>query len=222
MNIRNLTVLKSNKHYRVNDLYNQCGPRWEQDRQVILTDPQYRETFLYHYLKNKKHEQDINTFKQAVIQIGDKKMYPKPTDTELVVHLRMGDSMGTDDEFNTTDRVPDLLGKFDEIKNVIENNDEIDKITVVTALHFGDCELEDLHHYTDETYNRNIQFLTKLEQQINSIGHEMNLVSNQDIDKDIYYMIHSKHFIPSISNLTRWIVIPCADQQSIKIYTKSK
>lgn len=222
MDVEKLAVLKSNKHYRVNDLYNQCGPRWEQDRQVILTDPRYRETFLYHYLTSKKHEQDIKTFKRVVIQIGDEKLYPRPTDTELVVHLRMGDSMCTDINFNTTDRVPDLLDKFDEIKNVLESDREIDKISVVTALHFGDCEIEDKFYYTDETYNRNIQFLTKLEQQINSIGHEMNLVSNQDIDKDIYYMIHSKHFIPSISNLTRWIVIPCTDQQSIKIYTQSK
>lgn len=212
MNVKKIAVIKSNKHYRVSDVYNRQGPRWEQDRQVILTDPQYKETFLYHYLVNKKKEQDIETFKRVVYKIGSEKHYPKPTDTELVVHLRMGDSMGTNDEFNVSDRIPDLINKFDEIRNALQCNAQINKISVVTALHFGDCEIEDKYHYDIETYERNISFLLDLEEKINALGYNVSLVSNQDIDRDIYYMACSKHFIKSISNLTRVIISNCVDK----------
>ncbi|MCW5213712.1 hypothetical protein VU04_12525, partial [Desulfobulbus sp. TB] len=87
----NIKILKTNQVYRVSDLVFCRGIRWKQDRETILSDPQYRETILHDYLTQKRYERDLEIFKRVVREHQAK--YEKPFTDCLVIHLRLGDVM---------------------------------------------------------------------------------------------------------------------------------
>lgn len=210
-----LALLKSNTTYRLGDVFLRAGNRWKQDRHTILTGTKYDGTILKEYLLNKTHERDYTTLKNVINQIGDEKQYLQPDKNELVVHLRTGDSMDTEIKYNNSARIPDLTDKINQIKRVISattENNQIEKITAVTALHFGNEAATGLFQYSDEIYTRNIEFLEGFIKNINDIGFELNIMSNSEIDRDIYYMARSKHYLPSISNISK-IISKCVDEK---------
>ena len=77
--------LKSNKHYRINDLFFGWGIRWESDREKILSDPDYKGTILFDYLSKKKQELDYPLFKEIVQSKTKQFSYPIPDKDELVI-----------------------------------------------------------------------------------------------------------------------------------------
>ena len=90
---------------------------------------------------------------------------------------------------------------FEEKFHQFKNN-KIEKISIVTALHFGANEINQKYFYTDEIYNENIVFLKDFENKINDLGYELSLVSNNDFDLDFCYMVSSKHFVKSVSQIS--------------------
>lgn len=210
---RQLVVLKSNRVYRVGDLFLRAGERWRQDRDTILTDSKYKDTILYHYLTHKNKERDYAAFREAVIYHGTKKEFQSPIANELVIHLRTGDSMDLTLPYNISNRIPDLERKINKIKHITNIVKDITKISIVTALHFGDDDIHDSNHYNENIHNSNIKYLQGLERDVNNLGYELNLVSNSDIDQDIFYMMKSKHFLKSISNLSD-IIARCTSQDT--------
>lgn len=194
-----LKILKENKVYRVGDLFFRAGVRWEKDRESILNEEKYKDTILFHYLTNKKREFDYEAFYQAVKIVSLQKNYKKPLDDELVIHLRLGDVMSNFD------------GRYFAMKNIYNdfyrkiNIKNIKKATIVTALHFGANEVNNLFFYNKRDHQRSLDLLELIKTQTKQIGLDLNIYSNEDIDADLSYMCYSKMFVPSLATMMKII-----------------
>jgi len=199
----NVAVLKENKHYRFSDLFFEKGIRWKRDRNVILNDNKLKDSILRQYLEQKTKEKDYEILKQIIKDYMFKNNLKLPSKSELVIHLRCGDIFEKIDQCSK-DAVENqhLL-----IKNLLKNqkkifNNKINKVSVVTAMHFGANELNNKYFYSEEVYNENIKFLEFFEGVVNQIGYELNLVSNNDFDQDLCYMASSNFFLKSFSQIS--------------------
>lgn len=212
----NIKVLKENKHYRFSDLFFKKGVRWEQDRNTILNDSKFKGSILRQYLEQKTKEKDYEILKKIIKDYMFKNSLKYPTKSELVIHLRCGDIFKKD---------PNLFVKVSKqykiIDNLIKNQKkiftkDINKVSVVTAMHFGANELIGKYFYSEEVYNENIKFLEFFEDILNKIGYELNVVSNIDFDQDLCYMASSHFFLKSISQISN-ITERCLNKNT-KVY----
>lgn len=203
-NFRNdVRVLKENKHYRFSDLFFKKGIRWENDRNTILNDIKFKDSILRQYLEQKTKEQDYETLKEIIKDYISKNNLKCPSESELVIHLRCGDIFEKIDKADAR-RVKKQYILIDNLfkkqKKIFTN--KINKVSVVTAMHFGANELNQKYFYSKEVYNENIKFLEFFEGVINNIGYELNIISNNDFDQDLCYMAGSNFFLKGISNVT--------------------
>jgi len=211
-----LKVLKENKHYRFSDLFHRWGVRWNFDRNYILRKDEYKNSILRKYLEQKTKEIDYKTLNKIVKEYSCKKNLKLPKASELVIHLRCGDYFDKK-EGNCWQKAlnqENVLYKLLDQNFPQFQNNGIEKITIVTALHFGANELNNRYFYSDEIYNENLKFLKNVESKINSLGYELNLVSNNDFDLDFCYMANSNYFIKSTSNVSD-IIEKCLRENTI-------
>lgn len=213
----NVRVLKENKHYRFSDLFFKHGMRWEKDRNTILNDIKFKDSILRQYLEQKTKERDYKTLKEIIKDYISKNNLKSPSESELVIHLRCGDI------FEKIDKTSKDMsaGQHRLIKNLLKYQkeiftNEINKVSVVTAMHFGANELTQKYFYSKEVYNENIKFLEFFEGLINNIGYELNIVSNDDFDQDLCYMAGSNFFFKGISKINN-IVEQCLAKNA-KVY----
>lgn len=218
---KNLSILKDNKVYRVGDLFNETGIRFEKDMQTILSEPEYQNTILYRYLTCKKNVRDFASMKQAIVEFALQNSTKTPGENELVIHMRTGDIFEKIDAFDTN-KVDVTLDFYNDFFSKYQFDLEmIDKITVVTALHFGSNELNGKYYYKEETVMKNIEFLKTFEQQVNDQGYDLNIVSNTSTDNDMCYMCNSKHYVPSLSPFSL-LMSECMIRSDAIIYTQNK
>ena len=217
-NVRNnVRVLKENRHYRFSDLFFKFGIRWEQDRNTILNDIKFKDSILKQYLEQKTKERDYETLKEIIKGYISKNNLKCPSEAELVIHLRCGDI------FEETDKAcaRRVRKQYVLIDNLLKKQKqiftkEINKVSLVTAMHFGANELNNKYFYSKEVYNKNIKFLELFEGAINNIGYELNIISNNDFDQDLCYMAGSNFFLKSVSKVTN-IVQRCLVKNA-KVY----
>lgn len=221
-NFRNdVRVLKENKHYRFSDLFFKKGKlRWEKDRNTILNDIKFKDSILRQYLEQKTKEQDYETLKEIIKDYTSKNNLKCPSESELVIHLRCGDIFDKIDKFDKGK----VKKQYILIDNLLKNQkkiftNKINKVSVVTAMHFGANELNNKYFYSEEVYNENIKFLEFFEGVINKIGYELNIISNNDFDHDLCYMVGSNFFLKSISKVTD-IIEECLGENA-KVYSFS-
>ena len=199
-----LKVLKENKFYRFSDLFFKKGIRWKSDRDTILEKDEYKHTILRKYLEQKTKEYDYDTIKKIIRKYISENNLEQPSSSELVIHLRCGDYFDKKEKNYwelTLKQKYNLYKLFEEKFHQFKNN-KIEKISIVTALHFGANEINQKYFYSDEIYNENIIFLKDFENKINDLGYELSLVSNNDFDLDFCYMVNSKHFVKSVSQIS--------------------
>ena len=79
----------------------------------------------------------------------------------------------------------------------------IKKVTIVTALHFGANEVNNLFFYNKRDHDRSLDLLQSIKSQTERLGLEVNIYSNEDVDADLSYMCYSKMFIPSLATMMR-------------------
>ena len=210
-----IKVLKENKYYRFSDLFFGRGIRYEYDRNTILSDNKFKDRILRKYLEQKIKEQDYDTLRKILKDYISKNDLNLPLPSELVIHLRCGDIFTRGVKEKLVYKFIDNLLKNE--KNIFSN--KIDKVSIVTAMHFGANELNNKYFYSEEVYNENIKFLEFFENKINDIGYELNIVSNNDFDLDLCYMTSSNHFFKSISMVSN-IIERCLDKNA-KVYNKN-
>lgn len=201
----------TNNPYRFSDVFSLGIPETD----IILNDPRYAESILAEYLTTKKRDKDISTLKEVTNRHSQK--YSKPDENELVFHLRLGDAGW--DQFNFIDELDKYIHK-----------DQFSKITVVTALHFGNRnENYSRSNYTEGggiTWKRQKHltyawdFLYKLENKINSIGYDLNIYSHKNVDKDICYMTQSNYFVPHYRRFSALMLALLNDKAEVLIVGK--
>lgn len=192
-----IEILKENSIYRLSDLIQRKGVRWQQDRNRILEDPAYNGTVLYDYLTNMANEDDWITLKAVVERHA--KRYLAPSDNELVVHLRLGDIMAESEEFKSRSFHKSLrvYGAFDiDLPNAIE------KVTIVTALHFGANELNGKYFYSEQAHERSLEVIEALKAILLSRGLPLNIQSSSKIDMDFCYLVGARYLVKSFSQMS--------------------
>lgn len=234
-----IKILPENSFYRVGDIFNGTGnPRWLSDRQEILSNPLYRGTILYRYLKGTEAadvisndffrdktgeavEKDYAFFKECVDYVGTQGNFEKPSSSELVIHVRLGDVF-IEKHFRCRKRVRLLTERYHR-EDFFDNIDmsSIDKVTVVTAMHFGAStkglskefskklrkeDRKKKYFFSEAAVDASIEFISDFENRVNQAGYELNIFSNEDIDRDIFYMCRSMHFVPTESGISDLLV----------------
>lgn len=213
-------ILKSNSAYRVADLIHYKDPNWKIWTNQILHDPQYEDTILRDYFNKKRKDPDIQTLKDIIWEHIDRKNYPTASDSELVVHVRLGDRL---DEktliYNENSIYKRSLEFYDTFLENIPQEIEISKVTVVTALHFGDFKFINKFHHTQVAEDRSFEVLDLIKQRVEEKELEFGIVSNDDVDRDLAYMASSKYFIQSFSEMS-FLASQCLREDAVIIPAK--
>lgn len=219
-----LKVLKENKFYRFGDLiFKDGGGRWESDREVVKNNDEFKNTILCKYLTqlHGDSEPDFELLKKIVQEHTLEHRCEIPEENELVIHLRLGDIFQKSKyEKLRVKRLKRSVDRLFEKDNILNSNpDALDKITIVTALHYGANETNGKHFFNKLSYNQNLSFLRNFEGRINERGFELNLVSNEKTDLDLCYMVNSKYFAMGCSSFSHIIAKCMNDDVHIMDYT---
>ena len=197
--INNIKTLKHNSDYRVTDVIYKKPERWEHSGNTVLKNEKYNETILQEYLKMNGlyNKPNLEVLLKLIKKYNSDNNLPIPQNNEIVIHLRMGDVV-VHDWFLSKNYIK-------LINNILNKNNNINKLTFVTCFAYQEWSKESLHlrknaplwEYTEEKQNKNIEKINIL---FNDILHffpnmEINIYSNCDIDKDMCYCVLSKNFI---------------------------
>ena len=206
--IEDINIYKSNRHYRLGDVILQRGLRWTHDRDVILNDSIYDNSFLKTYLYHCNRDTiDDHALLKAVEEhtrnIGT-------LDNHLYLSIRTGDVLMTPEGkydiknchgtgYRSFLLNPELL--YEKIITV-KTATNIKSIQLITAMHFGDNEKHNTWRYNDEIVQKNKVHLLEILQYINeninlTITHDNNkhLTAIQQIDHDFLTLCTAKHII---------------------------
>jgi hypothetical protein len=200
-----IKILKENKVYRIADLFYMDGTRWEIDRATIVHSKEYKNTILYDYMLKKTGEFDYDAFKSITLKHSEKYEL-KPEEDDLVFHLRLGDVFDVNGETKIYNRAD---WSYLQYKVFFRKNREfletLNGVKVVTALHFGSDELTGDFYYTDEHYTESMKFFDYFCGRLQDFGCNVDVISNENIDQDICYMMQAKHFVPGLTKLSTLI-----------------
>ena len=193
-------TIKENSDYRIGDILYQRGPRprWKDSLEKVKKLKKYENTILQNYLiKNRSNKLNYKLFLKCINSFNQNstKRINKPKDNEIVMHLRLGDRV-THENFLKKDFIS-------EIREKINKNNKIDKITIVTCYQYAPFPKDMLHLlgrdsfiYTEEKQNKNKKALSDLIKEIEkNFLIEVKIFSNKDIDMDLFYCVLAHHLI---------------------------
>jgi len=83
-------------------------------------------------------------------------------------------------------------------------------------LHFGSDELTGDFYYTDNHYIESMKFFDYFCGRLHDFGCSVDVISNENIDKDICYMMQSTHFVPGLTKLST-LISTCIENDA-KLY----
>ncbi len=197
-----LAVLKTNSVYRVNDVFIKGGIRWREDRDEILSNDVYKNTILRKYLEKEAELVNYDLLRNIILEHGELLGYKKPMNNELVFHFRLGDLMMKDYNFKALKNK--IKNFFKQIEIIEENN--IEKVSLVTALHFGANDKNGKFFFSEQSYANSIECIELFRNLlVQKTGMNMNLVSNKEVDKDLYYLTTAKHYVPTLRGFSELI-----------------
>ena len=208
-------LLKENKFYRIADIVNRTGKRWEQDREKILSDEKYKDTILKKYLTCKKNEPDLECLKKIIKEHGEANNFEKPSANEIVIHLRTGDILNPIiPRHRTMHMNPWRENLFKALPKILKENN-IEKVTLVTALHYGANEIHNRFFYEEESHYRSLQYINSIKVGISNITNKETFIfSNKEIDRDFFYLKSANHYIPSNVGSFSSLIIELLDDSS--------
>jgi hypothetical protein len=206
--INKIVMLKENshdgrKHYRLGDIIRQDGHYWKESIEFILNQDLYKDSILRRYLEccphNNLKEKNKNYLPVLTNIINDKikEGFELPRDDELVIHLRLGDTV----EFKW------FLQK-DYCKIIKEYIDKfnIKKVTFCTAFHYGNNLEYNKWIYTHEKHQLNILKLTEVFTKVIELFNIIiDVKSSIDVDKDIIYMVKAKYLLEDHGGFSKLI-----------------
>lgn len=209
-----IKVLKNNSHYRVRDVIYKKGPRWKNSMHHIINDDIYNDTILKEYILQNRNKRDrlkpvnLKLLKNIINNHVITKKYKIPNVNELVMHLRLGDTV-TNSWY---------MGRpyLEYIAQSLQNNKNINILTIVTCFAYQPWSTDSLHLkvpksgdwiYTQEKHNQNVQSIETLLNKINNtFDIPIRIVSNTNIDKDMCYCASSKNFLPDGGNFSNLLL----------------
>jgi hypothetical protein len=206
--ISKIELIKQNSDYRVSDIINKSGCRWEHSGDQVLNSGKYEGTILHEYLKTNGLYADKNLplLFNIIKDYTSKHNLELPDNNTLVVHLRLGDMCEIPSKF--------LVRKYkDDIIMIIKSRPNINNIKIVTCFQYGEWSKESLHikpegtplwNYTEKKHEKNIKALKKVFNDIlANINLPIDIISNTIIDHDFCYCVLSDNFMMDTGGFSR-------------------
>lgn len=187
-----ITIMKSNPHYRLGDIIFQVGARWKHDHDIIANNDNYKNTILRTYIDNKKINTKIDEkcLSRVIKQFGEDVKTDKNT---LYINIRLGDVVTNWDGGISA---PNCAGKnksvfiynnnklLQKIRRAVENNNDINHIQFVTSLHFGDNKIHNRFFYTQEAVQENRILFDQIIKKITTeFDQSVSVHNNQSADQ---------------------------------------
>jgi hypothetical protein len=122
----------------------------------------------------------------------------KSDSNELCINLRCGDIV-TDNQWHKSCYIFNKDKLLENIDKMFSN--QIEKITIVTALHYGSDEIDNRFFFNDKNYNLNLKYLSSIFEKLNKTYKlPINIFcTNSDdlrfIDEQFVKLIYSKFCI---------------------------
>ena len=224
-------IMPSNPVYRIGDIiYRRYS--WKKERRIILEDPKYKESLLFSYLSKLKHPFDERneilrkedrclgldsqqTFKKAIEENFQKyEKYLLNTKNTLYANIRAGDVIDLNKNKLLINNPKPL---YDYIERKMRENKLINKIRIVTALHFGDQPNNNpkyRYQFSKKSEDKNIECIEKIINYLkNNLCEDTDLeIFNKDetneynIDKDFYILSYAEnYFLEEFGGFTKAI-----------------
>tara|TARA_B100000035_G_scaffold200347_2_gene171368 strand:+ start:787 stop:1479 length:693 start_codon:yes stop_codon:yes gene_type:complete len=163
-----IRVLKNNKVYRIGDIVYCRGPkRWLMDRISIMNKPKYRNSILYNYLKEINIEEDAGNNNDGVEWdkfiksiknfYEDNLVNLKIDNKELCINIRCGDIV-TDNQWHKSCYIFNPEKVIENVNILI--SDQIEKITILAAMHYGSDEIDNRFFFDKKNYDLNQKYLS--------------------------------------------------------------
>jgi len=217
--IDKILILKSNPNYRIGDLIFRQGYRWLSDREIILNERRYKKSFLYNYLSqlqeplfdpyfdiNNTVPRDIDE-ENLLFQIITNSKPEKLQDDVLYVHVRAGDIVQSEYGEIMSMWLMNQNKLIHKITDAIISQPLIKKISIVTALHFGDFKSKSKWIYSKECELLNKKLLSNLIESLNKLKPTNILCGEgaeiKSIDKHFLYLCHAKNVILDTSGMSK-------------------
>ena len=185
-----VVILENNYIYRISDSV-RCNLNHKINKE-ILENANYKDTILQNnLLKRKKNDANKNNLiYDDIIEYANKHNIQGYDENNIVVHLRCGD---------IGDKLKSMYNKmYSEINSYIKQNAKIDKIVIVTALHYGQPTVSNnfygkgKYSYTDQSVEQNIIILHEF---IQKLKLPVIIHSSENIDIDTCKLVCSKNVI---------------------------
>ena len=186
-----MKIYKNNNIYRIGDLFFAWPAnvlRWQNERNIILTDPKYKDSVLYDYLTNKTREHDYEALKFACQRFILKNNCVTPKKNELIIHLRLGDMMNyykNDYEKSDTAFI-NYLKKFDY--------SHLAKVTILAVINFAGYKGNWDNRYDVNREQRSISRFNSVMNFFTELGIPVSHFS-KSIDEDFCYGAFSHNLI---------------------------
>lgn len=216
--LNEIKLMKSNRHYRIGDILLRQGLRWIEDREAILTQKKYRNSFLYKYLielddpLSDPFYDSKNTLPRGIEDIFwllnlTQELKPNMESNNLFVHIRAGDIvLNEKNEISKFDswgiQKRNWLYNKDElyknIYNILRSNPSLD-IQIISAFHFGDFYEKKRWSYSEEAYFENqilfLQLLNKILENYNLNIHPFKVNDIENIDDHFLLLCNADYAI---------------------------
>jgi hypothetical protein len=191
-----IKILKNNEVYRYGDVYKRVNKICD----FILQNNIYNDTILKEWLKipkgKNKDENETNLYK-ASKDYFLKNLQQIHEDGDVTIHIRAGDDYMNRGLGNV--KIHSQL--MCDIK-LEDNKKKINKIYLVTALHYGVAHNSTLYkckkhkyHYTNENKIRNLDKILIFMNEILKLKIDIEIVSNDNIDRDFVFLCFSPRLI---------------------------
>ena len=172
--LEKIRVLKNNKVYRIGDIVYCRGPkRWLMDRISIINKPKYRNSILYNYLKEINDGVEWSKFIKSIKKFHEDNLINLKIDnSELCINIRCGDIV-TDNQWHKSCYIFNSGKIVETVKMII--SDQIKRITIVAALHYGSDEIDNRFFFDKNNYDLNQKYLSSI---FNLLDQEFRLPIN--------------------------------------------
>ena len=204
--INRIPLFKSNRHYRVGDLVLQKDNRWQLDSDIVAKKSEFSGSILQEYFSSLSGTKaDFKLLNKIIDNYIERKQIQIANDSEVVIHLRAGDSLAKSKHDAT--HAPKVYNTLNALEVIEQIDSKFDtppyKIILTVAMNFSDDDLTSMYQFEKWklVVNRKLiaNFISELQQTYPTT--EIQLFSDgslsviECVDYDLCLLSRSKNVI---------------------------
>lgn len=204
---KKIKIFKSNRHYRLGDLFYCKGWRFSTDIKTVLKENKYDDSLLKDYLSIKNKKIDNESWRKTIL---NHKKNIVTNDHTIYVNVRLGDVVMTPQgEIGDEQVYGKIQGLFiynqhdliNQLSDIIKKHPDVRTILFVTTLNFGDNDIQDVWRFDPAAVEENKRLMCNLFQEItNRFELPIDIITSPDdhiqhIDNDFLTLCVAKHVV---------------------------